>query len=160
MHDLLYPVHDRLGQSLTVTWTAANNPTSRTYKLYNSSNALLYSSPGIAVSGSLVIPNYNDLPPGTYRREDTVSGPGGSGTCSATLTVVAASPPSCTVSYSPSTIVLGQTLTITWTAANNPTSRSFKFYDSNNTLLYSSPGIAVSGSLEHSQFQRLAARYV
>jgi hypothetical protein len=75
------------GQGLMVTWTAAGGPTSRMYRLYNSSNALIFTSGNIAVSGSVNVSSFTDLPPGSYRREDVVTGSGGGGTCSANLTV-------------------------------------------------------------------------
>ncbi len=134
------------GQSVAVTWGASGSPTGRNYRIYNSSNALLYTSPGIAVSGSVFVPAFSDLPPGTYRREDVVTGSGGGGVCSATFTVLAATF-SCTISYNPSTVVSGQSLTVTWTAAGSPTGRNYRIYSSSNVLLYTSPGIPVSGSI-------------
>jgi subtilisin family serine protease len=134
------------GQSLTVTWTASGGPTARSYKLYNSSNAVIFTSGNIAVSGSVFIPAMNDLPPGTYRREDLVSGSAGGGTCSATLTVLPAAY-SCTISYDPSTVVTGQSLTVTWTASSGPTGRSYKLYNSSNAVIFTSGNIALSGSV-------------
>jgi hypothetical protein len=140
------------GQGLSVSWSATN-ATSRTYSIYDSSNNLLYASPSIAVSGSTTVASFTNLPAGTYTRRDTVTGTGGTATCSATLTVVAGST-ACTISYAPSTVTFGLSLSVSWDATN-ATSRTYSIYDSANNLLYTSANIAVSGAVNVPSFTNL-----
>jgi len=47
----------------------------------------------------------------------TVNGPGGTGTCSATITVTPAVPPTCSLSATPASIVTGASSTLSWTTS-------------------------------------------
>jgi hypothetical protein len=76
------------GSTLGITWNS-QNAASRTYKGYDSAGKVFYSSPQIAVNGTLQDTSFNNLAPGTYTRIDTVvSASGATATCSATLNVL------------------------------------------------------------------------
>ena len=70
-----------LGQDLTVTW-AATNATSRSYSLYRADGSYVFGPATVSVNGSLPAVAFNDLSVGAYVRQDVVTGPGGTATCS------------------------------------------------------------------------------
>jgi hypothetical protein len=150
------PTTVAIGQGLTVTWNA-QNATSRSYVLKTASGSLVFGPSSPTLSGSIVIASFSDLSPGTYVRTDTVTGPGGTATCSATLTVTQPAPaPTCTISYSPTTVVLGQGLTVAWDA-QNATSRSYVLKTASGSLVFGPSSPTLSGSVVIASFGDLGA---
>jgi carbonic anhydrase/acetyltransferase-like protein (isoleucine patch superfamily) len=142
------------GQSLTVTW-AAQNANSRSYVIKTSSGTVVAGPFTSTLSGNVTVASFTDLGPGTYVRTDTVTGPGGTATCSATLTVTQPqSIPTCTVSYSPTTVVYGQSLTVTW-GAQNATSRSYIIKTSSGTVVAGPFTSTLSGNVTVASFTDL-----
>lgn len=75
------------GQKLNVSW-AGNSNTTRTYTL-SRNGAVYYTSSNIPESGNATY-DYSELgAPGTITRVDTITGSGGTSTCTATATVAA-----------------------------------------------------------------------
>jgi hypothetical protein len=107
--------------SLSATPSTITSPQQSTLN-WSYSNATLASiDQGIGVVGTpgsrLVAPSVNT----TYRLN--VSGPGGSRTCSRPVTVTVATPAvTCTLNASASSINSGDSVTLTWTTGNSPTS--------------------------------------
>ncbi len=75
-----------IGQPYAVDW-ASTDATSRSYTLSNSQGQVIAGPYSVAVSGHAEGVSFTDLPVGTYTRNDSVTGFGGSGACAQTLVV-------------------------------------------------------------------------
>jgi hypothetical protein len=107
------------GGTLNISWTS-QNAVSRSYKIYDPSGNLNFTSGSIPVSGTTSDTSYSSLVPGTYSRVDTVTSSNGTaGTCSQSVTIVAST---ATCTYTPtsrptlasSATVAGQSACSSW----------------------------------------------
>ena len=139
------PTSISLGQSVTVSWSSTN-ATSCTGSRGGS----------YPTSGS-----FNHTPPSLpYTYGMTCTGSGGSVTRSVTVSQVAASPPTLSVSVNPTSITAGQSTTFSWSSSNAtnctgsrggsyPTSGSFVDYPSSTTtygMTCTGPGGSITRS--------------
>jgi Beta-propeller repeat len=102
------PATIMVGQSTTLTWSSTNDSACTASGAWSGSEA---------VSGTL------SVSPGTAGTDNytlTCTGAGGSANASATLTVSAPPPaPTVTIGVSPTSIVVGQSATLTWSSTND-----------------------------------------
>ncbi len=96
------------GGSATISWTSTN-ATSGTID-----NGVGAATP-VASGSKTVSPSTNTTYTGTF------TGPGGTVTCSRTITVVPPNAPVCTLSANPTSIVTGGSSTLSWTTSNATT---------------------------------------
>ncbi len=109
------------GDTTLAQWTSTN-ATGRTHVVYR--DGVYYGGPYEtgSVSGSYTI-TYAEVAglTGYIQRYDTVTGSGGSGTCSAAVTVVPPGPPSCTLSVVPNTVNQPSAATLSWNSTQAST---------------------------------------
>lgn len=146
------------GQKLNVSWAGVTG--TRTYTL--SRNGVVYfRSANIPASGTATA-DYSELGgTGVITRTDTLTNAGGTATCTAQLTVasellptplpIPTPVPSCTISYTPSVIKPGDTLSVQW-ASTNATSRSYTLTNTslaNDTVFFGPQNVSLSGSASY-----------
>ncbi len=64
--------------------------------------------------------------------------------------------PTCTIAYSPSTVAIGQSLSVSW-SATNATSRSYTLYRSDGSSVFGPSSVSTEGGRTVSSFQDLSA---
>jgi PKD repeat protein len=109
------PISTTVGNSATLTWSATNSPASCTASgSWTGSKA----ASGSQSTGALGTAK-------TYTYNLSCSNPGGSGSASASITVSSGqttTKPTITIALNPTTIGTGSSSTLSWSAANSPTS--------------------------------------
>ncbi|MDB5237978.1 MAG: hypothetical protein JWM46_248 [Candidatus Kaiserbacteria bacterium] len=145
----------KYGQSITSSWQSTN-ATSLSYVITNSAGKQIFGPYSTTTSGLIQYPAFTDLPPDTYTRTDTVTGPGGTATCAATITVQQAdqNTPACSLQYATPTLKYGQPLTASW-QSTNATSLSYVITNSAGKQIFGPYSTTTSGLIQNPAFTDL-----